>query len=118
MRLIFALGFLSSIFFSSAASAELKRITDRSEFVTIVEGRSLTRPLIKLFVTADGNITGSGATLPVSGSWTWKDGFFCRDMTWGKRELGYNCQEVRADSVTIRFTSDQGTGDFADFKLR
>lgn len=101
-----------------AAMAEPSRIVDKAEFVKTVQGKTLSRPLIKLFVTEDGNITGSGASLPVSGSWKWQDGYFCRDMRWGKRDLGYNCQEVKADSKIIRFTSDRGAGDHADFKLR
>jgi hypothetical protein len=40
-------------------------------------------------------------------------------MTWGNNLVGYNCQlvEVRGDNE-LRFTSDQGTGENASFKLR
>jgi hypothetical protein len=40
-------------------------------------------------------------------------------MTWGDYFVGYNCQlvEVRSGNE-LRFTSDQGTGDNASFKLR
>jgi hypothetical protein len=40
-------------------------------------------------------------------------------MSWGRDSIGYNCQmvEVRGGNE-MRFTSDQGTGDAASFKLR
>lgn len=101
-----------------AAKAELKQIKDKSEFVQLVQGKTLSRPLVRLTVTADGNITGRGATWDVNGSWDWKDGFFCRDLNWGGDDLGYNCQAVLANKSKMRFISDQGTGQAADFRLR
>ncbi len=114
IRILVACG----LFCASPAMAEFNRITDEQTFKQIIAGKSLTRPLIRLQVAPDGSISGKGGTKPVSGQWQWRNGFFCRDLNWGARELGYNCQEVRTDGRKIRFTSDQGTGDFADFNLR
>ena len=100
------------------AMAELKRIDDRSEFVKLVQGKTLSRPLVRLQVSPDGSISGRGVRWDVTGSWSWRDGFFCRDLNWGGDDLGYNCQEVRASSDEMRFTSDKGAGDSADFRLR
>lgn len=101
-----------------AAKAELKRIEDKSEFVQLVQGKTLSRPLVRLSVTADGKITGRGATWDVTGSWDWKNGFFCRDLNWGGDDLGYNCQAVLANGSEMRFIADQGAGQSADFRLR
>lgn len=100
------------------ALAELKRIDDRSEFVQLVAGKTLSRPLVKLQVSLDGRISGRGVRWDVTGTWSWKNGFFCRDLDWGGDDLGYNCQEVKANGNEIRFTSDRGAGDSADFRLR
>ena len=54
-----------------------------SQFVELVSGKTLTRPLIKLEVRPDGKITGKGARWAVTGSWTWRDGYFCRDPVSG-----------------------------------
>ena len=100
------------------ARADWSRVSSEAEFRDIVAGRVLVRPLIRLEVTPGGQITGRGAQWDVSGSWRWKDGYFCRTLHWGGDDLGYNCQEVRSDGTRIRFRSDRGTGDFADFRLR
>ena len=100
------------------AAAELKRIDDKAEFVQLVQGKTLSRPLVRLRVSADGTISGRGVRWDVTGSWSWQNGFFCRDLNWGGDDLGYNCQEVRANGNEMRFTSDRGAGDSADFRLR
>lgn len=103
---------------ATAALADLAKVQDRSQFVELVAGKTLTLPLVKLKVSSDGKIAGKGASWDVSGNWTWKDGFFCRDLFWGGDPLGYNCQEVRFENGRIRFTSDRGAGDSATFRLR
>lgn len=100
------------------AAAELKRIESKSEFVQLVQGKTLARPLVRLQVTPNGQISGRGATWDVTGSWTWQNGYFCRDLNWGGDDLGYNCQTVLANGSEMRFVADQGAGDSADFRLR
>ncbi len=104
---------------SSPAWADLKKIDSQQEFVSLIENKTLTRPLIKLTVSPDGRIAGRGARWDVEGSWSWQDGYFCRDLFWGGDALGYNCQEVQAtQDGRIKFTSDRGRGDSATFRLR
>jgi hypothetical protein len=116
----FAIAVVAAFTFAlpQAAFAELKRVQDKSEFVSLVQGKTLSRPLVRLTVSPDGNITGRGATWDVTGSWKWQDGFFCRDLNWGGDDLGYNCQAVLANGSEMRFIADQGAGQSADFRLR
>lgn len=100
------------------AFADFAKVSDRNAFLKLVQGKELSRPLVRLRVTVDGRITGKGAGWDVSGKWVWQDGYFCRDLNWGGDALGYNCQEVAAKGNRIRFTSDKGQGDSADFQLR
>ncbi|MDA7426445.1 dihydrodipicolinate reductase [Thalassococcus lentus] len=111
-------GVLLGLVLAGPAVAEFSKVSDRASFVQLVQGKTLTRPLVKLRVAPDGSISGKGARWDVTGNWRWQNGYFCRDLNWGGDELGYNCQEVRANGNRIRFTSDQGNGDSADFKLR
>lgn len=105
--------------FAVPAAAELRKVESQQEFVSIVSGKTLTRPLIQLTVTPDGRIAGRGSRWEVEGTWSWQNGYFCRDLFWGGDPLGYNCQEVRATpDGRIRFTSDKGSGDSATFRLR
>jgi hypothetical protein len=102
----------------TSAHADFTKITRADKFRAAVTGKVLTRPLIRLEVSPDGNISGTGAMRAVQGRWSWRGGFFCRDLRWGDREIAYNCQEVRLNGSKIRFTSDKGRGDFADFRLQ
>jgi hypothetical protein len=101
-----------------AAAADFAKVTDRDTFLELVTGKELTRPLVRLQVSEDGEIAGRGAAWDVTGEWTWQSGYFCRDLTWGGDDLGYNCQQVEANGRKIRFIADRGTGRSADFSLR
>ena len=100
------------------AQAERMQVTDRNTFVDLVTGKRLTRPLVDLQVSPDGQISGTGAAWDVSGQWSWQDGYFCRSLSWGGDDLGYNCQAVTAEGDRITFTSDRGAGRSAGFTLR
>jgi len=93
-------------------------ITNRDAFVDLVSDRALTRTGIRLDVTADGAIRGRAFGVRVRGEWQWRDGYFCRTLYHGQRDLGANCQSVQVNGSTVRFTLDRGAGDFADLQLR
>ena len=99
------------------SGTEFRRVGDRDSFVEIVSSGQLSRFGIKLRVEPDGRIEGRAFGVQVSGSWQWQDGYFCRDLAWGRTDLGPNCQEVTVAGNLVRFTSDRGKGDFADLKL-
>ncbi|MEM7522065.1 MAG: dihydrodipicolinate reductase [Pseudomonadota bacterium] len=100
------------------ALAEFQQVTSKNAFMNLVSGKTLTRPLVKIQVLPNGSIEGTGAAWDVSGNWTWENGYLCRSLEWGGDDLGYNCQEVRANGNRVRITSDKGTGQSADFRLR
>ena len=103
---------------ASPALAEFQTITSRDAFVQLVGGKTLTRTLVKLNVLPDGRISGKGMSWEVTGEWSWQNGYLCRSLYWGGDDLGYNCQEVKANGNRVRITSDKGTGQSADFRLR
>ena len=117
-RLVFALSIFSTSLAARDAVAECFIVSQRVEFVKVITGKQLERPFIKLRVSNAGDITGRALLAEVRGSWTWEKGYFCRDLFWGKKELGYNCQQVSLSGDKIRFTSDEGKGDYADFNLK
>ena len=103
---------------SSVAWSEYLVITDKNAFIAAIKDKPLKRPLIRLEVTEDGKINGRAAMLNVTGQWYLEKSFFCRFYFWGSRNLGYNCQQVSRSGKKIRFTSDKGEGDFADFTVK
>ncbi len=109
---------LAMLIVAPASAEAFQKISDKNRFVQAVQNKELTRMGIGLDVTPDGKIIGRAFGRDVRGNWTWQDGYFCRDLYWGQRDLGYNCQEVKLHGQTIRFTSDRGTGQFADLTLR
>lgn len=108
---------------SAAMAEEFTQIPDQSTFQSTVVGKELRLTgygpiVVELTVLPDGEITGRGLGRPVTGAWRWEDGYFCRDLFWGQRDLGANCQAVLTQGETVRFVSDQGAGDSADFRLQ
>jgi hypothetical protein len=118
MRDVFVLACASFFVLATTAHAEFQKVETQADFVSAVNGKTLKRPLVELSVEPTGAISGKGAVWDVSGNWTWNDGFFCRSIVWGGDDLGYNCQEVMLNGRKIRFTSDKGTGQSADFTIR
>ncbi|MDZ7710687.1 MAG: dihydrodipicolinate reductase [Roseovarius sp.] len=114
----FVIVFLGLMAGPMAAQAEFAPVSERGRFVSLIEGKDLTRFGIRLEVTPDGRIRGRAFGRDVTGAWRWAGGYFCRDLYWGSMELGANCQAVRTRGDTLRFISDQGTGQYADLYLR
>ena len=107
----------------SARAEQFTPIPDKNAFLSTVAGKDLRLKgygpiVVRLIVQPDGEITGRGLGWDVTGAWRWQDGYFCRDLNWGGSDLGQNCQAVLVQGQTIRFVSDQGTGDHADFALQ
>ena len=96
---------------------KFNKIASEVDFLEIVGGYTLVRPLIKLVVQNDGSISGTAAFRSVRGKWVWDNELFCRTLFWGERDLGLNCQLVQHNGKVVRFTADEGTGSFADFRI-
>lgn len=105
---------------TAAGAAAFERISDRDTFLQTVNGKDLRIGIygLSLNVREDGTISGRAAGWDITGSWSWKDGYFCRDMDWSGYPIEYNCQLVEVNGDRIRFTVDQGAGDDAVLRIR
>lgn len=113
---------LTAMTSAAPAAAELfVPVTEKTRFLDLIKDRELRIGLynLSLNVLPDGRIDGSALGWKITGSWSWNDGYFCREMDWSGKEIGFNCQLVEAaGSDRLRFTVDQGKGDSAVFRLR
>jgi len=104
----------------SAAADGFAPIKDEERFLSLVEDRELRIYLygLRIQVEETGTIEGSAIGWDITGTWSWQDGYFCRELAWGGDPIPYNCQlvEARGDD-RIRFTVDQGAGDSATFRI-
>ena len=120
MLRIFALLFALTLP-THAVAEGYEPVREKSRFLDLVKDRALRIRLYNLSINVlpDGRIDGSALGWQITGSWDWKDGYFCREMDWSGMEIDYNCQlvEVSTDK-SMRFTVDQGKGDSATFRLR
>jgi hypothetical protein len=103
-----------------AAADGFQPVKEKDRFLDLVEDRELRIGLynLSLNVKPDGSIAGSALGWDITGNWSWKDGYFCREMDWSGTAITYNCQLVEAEGEKLRFTVDQGKGDSATFRLR
>ena len=101
-----------------AAADEFSIVNEEALFLSLVKDKKLTRFGISLNVFENGMIRGRAFGQPVKGQWRWQDGYFCRDLYYGKYGTGPNCQMVKTKGRTLRFISDQGAGAYADLRLR
>lgn len=103
---------------ATPALADFQPIREEANFRALVEGTELTRFAVRLQVLPQGQIAGRGFGQAVGGMWEWRDGYFCRTLEWATGGDAYNCQLVLQDGDTLRFISDEGRGDQADFRVR
>jgi len=101
-----------------AAAQNNEWIKEKSKFINLVKGKKLKRFLIDLSVETDGTISGIGAGTQVLGNWNWQEDYFCRNLTWGNRDLGSDCQKVELKDQKLFFTSDRGRGATVGFNIQ
>ncbi|MDX8350343.1 dihydrodipicolinate reductase [Cognatiyoonia sp. IB215446] len=96
-------------------------IKDQATFLSLVNGKELRNRLygVRVSVFDNGAIQGAALGWGITGSWSWQDGYFCREMNWGGDPIPYNCQlvEARGDQQ-VRFTVDRGNGQSASFRIQ
>ncbi len=115
---LLATGLLTSGILARDALADFVPVQHEADFRALVEGRDLIRFGIRLQVLPDGRITGRGFGTRVSGTWEWRNGYFCRTLEFGESGEPLNCQLVLQQGDRLRFIADAGEGDQADFQLR
>ena len=95
---------------SFAADSGKKRITTEKEFRTIVAGKKLTSKAGYSINHKDGNITGNFRDRELTGTWTWEDGYFCRSVMLGNKDLPDDCQVITVSGDKVTYIRNRGEG--------
>lgn len=103
---------------SPAMAASFKRIKSAEDFNSKVVGQKLTSEAGFFIIEASGKISGELNKHKAVGAWKWNQGFWCRTIKIGARDLGSNCQTIEVTQDQVKFTRDQGKGDETIFNLK
>ncbi|MHA7776685.1 hypothetical protein [Roseibium sp. M-1] len=87
-----------------------KRLTTREEFVAIFTEVPLTSEGLRFIIHEDGRIAGDVDGRPLSGSWYWEDGYFCRTAELDGEFLDLDCEIIEHCGDRMRYTRERGNG--------
>ena len=88
------------------------RIASEDEYRNTIVGKSITSKDKKTISTthADGTMTGKSNGNKVVGTWTWEDGFFCREGKAGGQAFDRDCQMIEISGNKLKITRNKGNG--------
>jgi hypothetical protein len=88
-RSVFAVLALCAAF--PAYANDFSAVREKTAFLSLVEGRDLKIGIynLSLSVLPDGKIKGRALGWDITGSWDWRDGYFCREMDWSGMKIPF-----------------------------
>lgn len=86
------------------------RLKTERAFRQWVTGRVLTGNGLKFVIHGDGRISGTADGRAFSGTWVWRDGYFCRTARLEGEDLGADCEVIEVARGVMRYTRDKGAG--------
>lgn len=104
MPTILLFGFLATI-----VSAE--EIQNKEKFMNLIVGKKLVQGDTWVTIHKDGTVEGKGPKGgSISGSWEWKDRYYCRDIVIVGEVMPHDCQVVSVEGNSVTFTHKDGAG--------
>jgi hypothetical protein len=94
-----------------------KAIETEAAFRAAIVDRQITFEANTLTINSDNTISGPWNGDGITGTWTWEDGAFCRDIKIGGQARDPDCQTwiVAGDTATV--TRNRGAGASFDYKI-
>ena len=102
---------LLSISPTSAIAEDFERIKTKADFDRTLVGRKGSASWGWVTSRPDGTIVGAVNGESATGSWEWKNGFWCRTISWGESKQPYDCQAVFHKGNTAVFIRNRGQGE-------
>ena len=91
--------------------AEWRRIDTRAEFIDIFADEVLLGDDLRFTIHSSGGITGQTGGQDFFGSWYWEGGFFCRAVSSGEEDLGWDFEVIERRGLHMRYTRQMGQGE-------
>lgn len=86
------------------------RVTTKQEYLDKGADNYYGDAAGKSIATHDGIIKGIFAGQQLTGTWNWKDEYFCRTSTLGSMDLGSDCIQIDVTDDKMRLTLNKGEG--------
>ncbi len=101
-------------------NAEFERISSKEQYLELVAGRVGRTKGTNITSTAfaDGTLKGGSGAKKFSGTWTWEDEYFCREVTVGSKVLEPDCQIIEISGSTLKVTRKKGEGEIVFLQLK
>jgi len=88
-----------------------EEIEKKDLFLEQIGGRKLVQADSWVMISVDGKVKGQGPKKgKITGDWTWKGRYYCRDITIDGVTLPHDCQTVSKKGDTVTFTHKKGEG--------
>ncbi|MEM6312327.1 MAG: hypothetical protein AAF754_20070 [Pseudomonadota bacterium] len=94
------------------------QLSTPEEFATLIGKRLELNPSDYVVINADGTLAGEFGGVDTRGTWTIKEGYFCRELTSGPRGASpEDCQLFVKDGDTLNITRERGAGASFQYKI-
>lgn len=95
----------------SATADDYKRISTKSDYLSIVADKKIFADWGWLIAASDGSLMGQVDGKAAQGKWDWEGGFWCRTISFGSTTMPRNCQSIHVSGKKLVAIRDKGTGD-------
>ncbi|MDD9724565.1 hypothetical protein PVV74_03755 [Roseovarius sp. SK2] len=94
-----------------ASASDFERVETKAEFDRVIVGRKAVASWGWVISQPNGTVVGQVDGEKAAGSWEWKNGFWCRTISFGSKDMPHDCQAVFHKGSTAIFIRDKGQGD-------
>ena len=85
-------------------------ITERAEFVSLIEGKKFRGDGNWWTISGDGQMFGNFKKGRLEGTWEWRDGAWCRTYELAGKTKEENCQNIAVKGKQVMFIKDRAEG--------
>lgn len=88
-----------------------RRVETEEMFRQAFADKVLISEGMRFTIHSDGRISGRIGNSLLTGTWHWRDRYFCRTAELDGENLGLDCEIIEMLGNQMRYTRDEGNGD-------